>query len=73
MLLLNFTHPITDGQAAQMEALTGQPIARIIESMPQFDDGQPLAEQGRVLVDGVGLSSQEWQTEALQVNPGGLT
>ena len=72
MLLLNFSHPITDAQAAQIEALTGQPIARIIESMPQFDDSQPLAGQVQVLVDGIGLTSQEWQGAALLVNPPGL-
>ena len=72
MILLNFSHPLTDGQRAQIEVLTGQPIARIIESMPQFDDSQPLAEQVRALVDGIGLTSQAWQTGALLVNPPGL-
>ena len=72
MLLLNFTHPITDAQRAQIEALTGRAIDRVIERMPHFDDGQPLAPQIRELADSVGLSSQEWQTEALLVNPPGL-
>ncbi|MBP7964376.1 MAG: hypothetical protein KBG20_13445 [Caldilineaceae bacterium] len=40
--------------------------------MPQFDDGQPLAEQVRELVDGLGLTSRAWQTEALLINPPGL-
>ncbi len=72
MLLLNFSHPITDGQRARIEALTGAAIERIIAVMPQFDDSQPLAEQVRDLVDGVGLTSQEWQSEALLINPPGL-
>lgn len=72
MLLLNFSHPITETQRAQIEALTSQPIARIIERMPQFDDGQPLAGQIRAVVDSVGLTSQEWQTESLLINPPGL-
>ena len=72
MLLLNFSHPITDAQRGQIEALTGQPIARIIESMPQFDDSQPQAEQVQALVDAIGLTSQEWQSAALLVNPPGL-
>lgn len=72
MLLLNFSHPLTDAQRSQIEALTGQALDRVIERMPHFDDAQPLAQQVRELVDGVGLTSQEWQTEALLVNPPGL-
>lgn len=72
MILLNFTHPVTDAQRTQIEALTGQAIDRLIERMPHFDDGQPLAPQIRELVDSVGLTSQEWQTEALLINPPGL-
>lgn len=72
MLLLNFTHPITPAQRAQIEDLTGQAIDRVIERMPHFDDGRPLAPQVRELVDSVGLSSQAWQTEALLINPPGL-
>ena len=72
MLLLNFSHPITDSQRAQIETLTGRPVDRIIERMPQFDDSQPLAGQIRELVDGVGLTSAEWQGTGLLINPPGL-
>jgi len=72
MIFLNFSHPITDAQRAQIEALTGRAVGRVIERMPHFDDTQALAEQIRELVDGVGLTSQEWQTEALLINPPGL-
>ncbi len=73
MILLNFTHPITDAQRAQIEALTGRAIDRIIERMPHFDDGQPLAGQVEELVDSVDLSSHDWQSEPLLINPPGLT
>lgn len=72
MILLNFTHPITDAQRSQIEALTGRTIERVIERMPHFDDTQPMDQQIRELVAGVGLTSQEWQTEALLINPPGL-
>lgn len=72
MILLNFSHPLTPEQQAQIESLTGRAIERMIERMPHFDDGQPLAGQIRELVDRMGLTSQEWQTEALLVNPPGL-
>jgi len=72
MILLNFTHPLTDAQRSQIESLTGRAIDRVIERMPQFDDGQPLAGQIGELVESVGLTSHEWQTESLLVNPPGL-
>lgn len=72
LLLLNFTHPITDSQRAQIESLAGRAVEQMIERMPHFDDGQPLAEQVRALVDGLGLTGVEWQSEALLVNPPGL-
>lgn len=72
MILLNFTHPITAAQRSQIETLTGRSIDRIVDRMPQFEDAQPLANQVHELVDNVDLSSQEWQTLPLLVNPPGL-
>lgn len=72
MILLNFTHPITDVQRTQIEMLTSRAIERVIDRMPQFDDSQPLADQVHTLVDSVDLSNQEWQTLPLLVNPPGL-
>ena len=45
MNLLNFSHPLTEAQRGQIQALTSQPIAREIASMPQFDEQQPFAPQ----------------------------
>ncbi len=72
MLLINFSHPITAAQHAQLAYLTGQPIEDVRSQMPQFDADQPLADQVRLLVDTVGLSAEEWQTTPLIVNPPGL-
>jgi len=71
MILLNFTHPLTAEQLAQVAALIGQPVAEVRGEMPQFDHQLPFAEQVRALVDRVGLSPQEWQTMPLLVNPPG--
>ena len=35
MLLLNFSHPPTQKQLAQIEAITGQPIQRAINAIPR--------------------------------------
>ena len=40
MILLNFSHPITSAQRAQIEALTGQAIAQSIDAMPHFEEQQ---------------------------------
>lgn len=72
MLVLNFSHPITPAQRAQIESLTGEPVDEVRGTMPQFDPLQPLADQALALVDAVGLSAEAWQTTPLIVNPPGL-
>jgi hypothetical protein len=72
MLILNFAHPLTDAQRAQVEALTGQTIERVVEIDSQIDPQQPLAPQVTVMVDECGLSPAEWQTLPLLVNPPAL-
>jgi hypothetical protein len=71
MILLNFSHPLTPAQLEQIEALTGQAVERVLDLMPQLDHEKSFDSQIGELVDGVGLSSQEWQTRPLLVNPPG--
>ena len=68
MILLNFSHPLTDDQLAQAEALTGQKVAEVRGEMAEFDHDAPFAGQVRALADHVGLSPEEWQTTPLLVN-----
>ncbi|MGQ9586594.1 MAG: CRISPR-associated protein Csx15, partial [Anaerolineae bacterium] len=72
MLLLNFSHPLTDEQQAQVEALAGSPVARLVDLPAQFDHMRPFAEQVEALVDQAGLSPQEWQTAPILINPPAL-
>lgn len=67
MILINFSHPVTDEQRAQIEALTEQTIIRTIEQAAHFDTEQPFAPQVATLINNVGLSSAEWQTEPLLI------
>ncbi|MCE7987041.1 MAG: hypothetical protein DYG89_38200 [Caldilinea sp. CFX5] len=67
MILLNFSHPITPAQRAQIEALTGQPIAQIVDAMPHFDEQQPFPPQLQALVMGVALTPAQWQSEPILV------
>jgi hypothetical protein len=72
MILLNFTHPLTEEQAKQLEALTGDHVERTINLQPDFDHEQPFADQTAALADGLGLTAAEWQTAPLLVVPPAL-
>jgi hypothetical protein len=67
MLLLNFSHPLTDAQRSQIETLAGQPITDLRELPLQFDEQQPFAPQVRTLVAAIDLSPAAWQTTPLLV------
>lgn len=62
MIIVNFSHPLTAEQRAQVESLAGKTIRRVIDVPTHFDDGQPFAEQVTGLVDRAGLTAEEWQT-----------
>jgi hypothetical protein len=68
MTLVNFAHPLTAEQLAATAALTGSAPARVLEVPAQFDAGAPFTAQARAMVEDVGLSPAEWQTEPLLVN-----
>lgn len=72
MILVNFSHPMTREQVAEAVAQAGVPVDRLIEVKVQLDHGIPFEGQVRELVGQAGLSSAEWQTEALLVNPPSL-
>jgi hypothetical protein len=71
MLILNFSHPLTAEHVAQIEALTGTPVERVLEISTHFDPALPFAPQVAALVREVELTPAEWQTLPLLVNPPG--
>jgi hypothetical protein len=71
MLLLNYTHPLTDEQRETLTTLLGQhPDIRDIPT--HVDRSQPLPHVATALADAVGLSPHEWQTTPLLLNPPAL-
>jgi hypothetical protein len=72
VILINFGHPLTDEQRAQLDTLAGQPVERIVDVPTQFDHRHPFPDQVRALVDGLELSPAEWQTLPILVNPPAL-
>lgn len=71
MLILNFTHPLTDEHRAQIETLAATPIDEIRTIPVQIDQAELLEPQVRAIVDEVQLTSEEWQTRPLLINPPG--
>jgi hypothetical protein len=71
MLILNFTHPLTSEQRAQIEALANTTIDEVRTIPVQIDQAEPLEPQITAIVDVVGLSSEAWQTRSLLINPPG--
>ncbi len=72
MILLNFSHPLTDDHLRQIEMLAGQKVTRVVEVRSQIDPQQPLVPQVVAMADATGLTSAEWQTLPLLVNPPSL-
>ncbi len=71
MLILNFTHPLTSDQRAHIEALAHVSVEEVRTVHVQIDQAELLEPQIVTIVDAVGLSSEEWQTRALLINPPG--
>lgn len=67
-MIVNFSHPLTAEHLAQLEALTNQPIERVLDIPTHFDLAQSFVQQVIALVDRVGFTSAEWQTLPLLVN-----
>ena len=72
MIIINFSHPLTDKHLDQIEAITGRKVERVIEINGQIEPGKPLVPQVIALVDRAGLSPGEWQTLPLLINPPSL-
>lgn len=71
MLILNFSHPLTEQQLTRITELAGEAIEDIRTIAVQIDQECALEPQVRTIVDQAGLSSQEWQTRGLLINPPG--
>lgn len=76
MIVLNYSHPLTDEQREQIETIMGRPIQQVITAptgLTHFDQARSFGDQARDLVDSAGLTSADWQQKAILVNPPGLS
>jgi len=67
MILLNFSHPLSAAQCAQIEAHTGQVVEEPIDVPVQFDEQQPFGPQLAALMAAIDLSPAQWQGEPILV------
>ncbi len=71
MLLLNFSHPLTEEQYAHIVALADAPIEEVRTIRVQICHQESLEPQIENIVESAGLTSYEWQTRPLLINPPG--
>ena len=68
MILLNFSHPISETQRADIERIAGQPIDRLIDIPVQFDNEAPFLDQILDLSNRLPLDSVSLQTLPILIN-----
>ncbi len=71
MLILNFTHPLTPDHLVQIESLAHTSIEDVHTIPVQINQSELLEPQIRALVATVQLTSEEWQTRPILINPPG--
>jgi hypothetical protein len=70
--VLNFSHPLTERQLAQLAAQLGTMPERIVPVHVQFDLEAGFVEQVISMVDDLGIGTDAWQGEAWVVVPPSL-
>jgi hypothetical protein len=72
MLILNFSHPLTEEQQQQTMALLEVEQLELRDIKVHIDRSIPMGEVARDLAEAAKLSSHEWQSLAFVINPPGL-
>lgn len=72
MIILNFSHPLSQSQLDQAAQLTGQTVEQVINLPVQFEPAQLFAPQLQELVASIPLDASAWQNSQILVNPPAL-
>jgi hypothetical protein len=72
MIIINFSHPLTDEQLGRIGELTVHPVERVLALPVQFDHQLPFKDQLDTVLSKVDLTPDEWQTETILINPPSL-
>ena len=68
MIILNFASPLSSEHKSTIAALCGRKPQRVVDVATAFDESEPLAPQVRTMLDGLGLTSSDWQKQSVVVN-----
>lgn len=75
IIILNFSHPLTEVHEEQIrQLLSGRSEEDITEIdvwdiCLQLDNQENYGQQTTAIVDAIDLNSEQWQTEAILINP----
>lgn len=67
MLILNFSHPLTDMQKTEAEALTGQTIEEVFNIHVQFDNDVSFTAQAEELMQKLPVDGTTLQTKPILI------
>jgi hypothetical protein len=68
LVLVNFSHPITEAQRAQIATAAGLDDLSLIDVPTHFDTEAAYGPQAEALMAAAGLTPTEWQTLPIIVN-----
>jgi hypothetical protein len=68
MILVNFSHPVSEESLQVIHNKAGKHVDLIINRLADFNEEMSYWEQTIQLVDSVGLSAAEWQNEQIIIN-----
>lgn len=71
MIVLNFSHPLTADQIATIETKLNLCVAKVCDVPCQLDNSAEFSPQIRTLLDGITLTSNEWQAQRILIVPPG--
>ncbi|RAQ95710.1 CRISPR-associated protein Csx15 [Thermogemmatispora tikiterensis] len=73
MIILNFGHPLTEDQQRQIAERIIEPIEAIRSIPVRIDETKELAPQVIAIANQANLTTEEWQTLPILINPPGYS
>jgi len=68
MIVLNFSHPLTESHLQTISQLTAQEVAQVIDVPVKFDASQPFTSQLDALAQTLPLTPTQMQTLPILIN-----
>jgi hypothetical protein len=65
MIVINYSHPLTEMQLTQLDELIGQEEVQLIETSVKYDDEIRFEVQTSMMLESLGLTSEKWQSSSL--------